>query len=110
MNKDWLKVLIAAVFEVIWVVGLKHAEHLWAWMGTGIAILVSFSLMIETGKRLPTGTVYAVFVGLGTAGTVLAEMVFFAEPFNPIKLALIAVLLVGVIGLKVVTKEKGANS
>ncbi len=110
MYKEWLKVLIAAVFEVIWVVGLKHADHVWEWIGTGVAILISFSLLIMAGKKLPTGTVYAVFVGLGTAGTVLAEMVYFGEPFEPLKIALIAVLLVGVIGLKVVTKEKGAKS
>lgn len=105
MNRDWAKVLIAAFFEVMWVIGLKHAEDLWSWLGTVVAIVVSFYLMIMAGRNLPVGTVYAVFVGLGTAGTVFSEVVFFGEPLKLMKLCLILVLLVGVLGLKLVTKE-----
>ncbi|MFT9850125.1 DMT family transporter [Aneurinibacillus sp. REN35] len=105
MNWEWTKVFIAAFFEVFWVVGLKHANDIWTWLGTGIAILISFYLMIMAGEKLPVGTVYAVFVGLGTAGTVFSEIVFFGEPLKTAKLLLILLLLVGVIGLKMVTKE-----
>lgn len=69
--------------------------------------------MIMAGKKLPVGTVYAVFVGLGTAGTTFADIAFFGEPFQFIKILLIAILLAGVIGLKLVTKDKeteGAES
>ncbi|MNR60451.1 multidrug efflux system protein [compost metagenome] len=52
---------------------------------------------------------YSVFVGLGTAGTVLADMFLFGEPFKPLKLVLILVLLVGVIGLKLVTGDSRAK-
>lgn len=106
MNKEWMKVLIAAVFEVFWVIGLKHADDAWSWIGTLIAIAVSFYLMIMAGKTLPVGTVYAVFVGLGTAGTVIADILFFGESFNLPKIGLIALLLIGVVGLKLVTKEQ----
>jgi paired small multidrug resistance pump len=106
VNADWLKVVVAAFFEVIWVIGLKHADHLWSWTGTIIAIIISFFGMIMAGKRLPVGTVYAVFVGLGTAGTVLSEIIFFGEPFKISKALLTMLLLAGVIGLKLVTKEK----
>lgn len=106
MNNEWLKVFIAAFFEVFWVIGLKHADNLWAWFATAIAICVSFYLMIMAGKKLPVGTVYAVFVGMGTAGTVFSEIVFFGEPLKLIKLILIVLLLAGVIGLKLVTGEK----
>lgn len=105
MNKDWIKVFIAAVFEVCWVIGLKHADDFLSWTGTIISIIISFYLMIMAGKKLPVGTVYAVFVGLGTAGTVFSEILFFGEPFKTEKLLLILVLLVGVIGLKFVTKD-----
>ncbi|HEY9577638.1 MAG TPA: multidrug efflux SMR transporter [Pseudobacillus sp.] len=105
MNKEWAKVFIAAFFEVFWVVGLKHADNIWEWSGTAIAILVSFYLLIAAGNKLPVGTVYAVFVGMGTAGTVLSEIIFFGEPVRVAKLLLIFVLLVGVIGLKLVTDE-----
>ncbi|RDW17214.1 DMT family transporter [Oceanobacillus chungangensis] len=105
MNMNWVKVIIAAFFEVFWVIGLKHADNFWTWTGTVIAIIISFYLMIMAGKKLPVGTVYAVFVGLGTAGTVFADIVFFGEPFKLAKVILILVLLAGVIGLKLVTKD-----
>lgn len=105
MNANWIKVIIAAVFEVFWVVGLKHADGVLEWTGTVIAIVISFYMMIMAGKKLPVGTVYAVFVGLGTAGTVFSDIVFFGEPFKIVKMILIMVLLAGVIGLKVVTPD-----
>lgn len=106
MNSEWVKVIIAALFEVFWVIGLKHANDFWSWSGTVISIYISFYLMIMAGKRLPVGTVYAVFVGLGTAGTVFSEIVFFNEPFNLTKILLILLLLIGVIGLKLVTDDR----
>jgi paired small multidrug resistance pump len=106
MNKEWMKVFIAAFFEVFWVIGLKHADDMWEWIGTAVAIVVSFYLMIMAGKTLPVGTVYAVFVGLGTAGTVIADILFFGQDFSIAKIGLIALLLLGVVGLKLVTKEQ----
>lgn len=110
---NWIKVFVAAIFEVFWVIGLKHAYDFWTWSGTVISILISFYAMIMAGKKLPVGTVYAVFVGLGTVGTVFSDIVFFDEPFKPAKIILIMVLLAGVIGLKLVTSdkvEKGVDS
>ena len=106
MNRDWIQVVVAAFFEVFWVIGLKHADNFWTWTGTIIAILISFYLMIMAGRKLPVGTVYAVFVGLGTAGTVFSEILFFNEPVQMSKILLILLLLAGVIGLKVVTETK----
>jgi paired small multidrug resistance pump len=106
MKTDWIKVFIAAFFEVLWVIGLKHADDFWTWTGTVISIVISFYVMIMAGRKLPVGTVYAVFVGLGTAGTVLSEILFFGEPFKVEKVLLILLLLAGVIGLKLVTKDK----
>ncbi|WP_449538186.1 DMT family transporter [Ferdinandcohnia sp. Marseille-Q9671] len=109
MNNEWLKVFFAAFFEVFWVIGLKHADNVWEWIGTAIAIFISFYALIAAGKKLPVGTAYAVFVGLGTAGTVVSEVLFFNEPLKVEKLLLIGVLLVGVIGLKLVTKEENTE-
>lgn len=113
MNSEWTKVYMGAFFEVFWVIGLKHADDFWSWSGTIVAIMISFYLLIMAGRNLPVGTVYAVFVGLGTAGTVLSEIVFFGEPLVLSKLMLNGILLVGVIGLKLVTddgEEKGVES
>ncbi|MFS0637293.1 multidrug efflux SMR transporter [Mesobacillus foraminis] len=113
MNRNWIKVLIAALFEVFWVIGLKHADSFLEWSGTVLSIVISFYGLINAGRGLPVGTVYAVFVGLGTAGTSAADFLFFGEPFKLEKVLLIILLLAGVIGLKLVTDEKteeGADS
>ncbi|RYG72349.1 QacE family quaternary ammonium compound efflux SMR transporter [Lentibacillus lipolyticus] len=113
MDKNWMKVFVAAFLEVFWVIGLTHAYDVWTWTGTAITIIVSNYLMITAAQVLPAGTVYSVFVGLGTAGTVLSEILFFGEPFQWAKILLIALLLCGVIGLKLITDDKareGAES
>ncbi|MGF7049035.1 paired small multidrug resistance pump [Paenibacillus sp. DS2015] len=103
MNRSWLYVFIGGIVEVFWVSGLKHADTVFEWILTGITIIISFSLIVAATKRLPIGTVYAVFTGLGTGGTVLAEMLVFGEPFRISKVLLILLLLVGVMGLKMIT-------
>ena len=106
MNQHWLKLMIASLLEVFWVIGLAHSHDIWTWTGTIIALIISNYLMITVGQVLPAGTVYAVFVGLGTAGTVISEILFFDEAFKWGKIVLILLLLVGVIGLKLVTPNK----
>ncbi len=106
MSKYWIQLFVAAFFEVFWVIGLAHANGFWTWTATVILIIVSNYLMITVAQVLPAGTVYAVFVGLGAGGTVLAEILFFGEPFKWAKIFLIAVLLLGVIGLKFITDHE----
>lgn len=103
--KYWLLVVVAAIFEVGWVIGLKHAGTAIEWTGTIIAIIISFGLLIYTSGVLPVGTVYAVFVGLGTFGTVISDMVLFSSPVEPLKILFIGTLLAGVILLKLVTPD-----
>ncbi|MGX7244477.1 DMT family transporter [Enterococcus quebecensis] len=107
MSKDWIKLMIGAFFEVLWVIGMKHSTTWWEILLTIIFILISFYALIKSGETLPVGTAYAVFVGLGTAGTVITGILFFGEEFKLSKILLIAVLLIGVMGLKFVTGEKG---
>ncbi len=102
---DWLKVVTAAVFEVMWVIGLKYASTVLEWGGTLFAMYVSFYLLVMAGKNIPVGTAYAVFVGLGTAGTILADIIFFGKPVKIMKIILILVLLIGVIGLKLAADD-----
>ncbi|MFD1902032.1 DMT family transporter [Enterococcus termitis] len=109
MSKDWLKLMIGAFFEVLWVIGMKHSSTWWHFLLTGLFILISFYALIKAGETLPVGTAYAVFVGLGTAGTVIAGILFFGEAFNVSKILLIIVLLAGVMGLKFVTGDKGVK-
>ncbi|MDF2921204.1 MAG: multidrug resistance protein [Paenibacillaceae bacterium] len=106
MNKTWTMVVAAALFEVAWVIGLKHADSLPEWSGTLVAICLSFYFMMNAARQLPVGTVYAVFVGLGTAGTVIAESLLFEADISAAKVALLTVLLAGVMGLKLLSAKK----
>ncbi|MGO2083766.1 DMT family transporter [Vagococcus sp.] len=105
MKNPWIQVVIAALFEVSWVIGLKHADSILEWGVTLVAIFMSFYLMIKAGEKIPVGTVYAVFVGLGTVGTVIVGAALFGENLTLAKLFFIILLMIGVVGLKTSTKE-----
>lgn len=105
-KNPWIQVVVAAIFEVSWVIGLKHATNVIEWGLTIIAIFASFYLMIKAGERIPVGTVYAVFVGLGTVGTVVTGALLFNESITLAKVFFIALLIFGVVGLKMSTEEK----
>lgn len=105
MNIYWMCVFVATFFEVMWVIGLKHSVTMMDWIGTVLCIVVTFVLLTIAGKKLPIGTTYTVFTGIGTVGTVLSDIVFFGEELKAIKIIFIVILIFGVVGLKVVTKD-----
>lgn len=110
MNRYWLYILSAGILEVVWVSGLKYSNSVVEWGATILAIVASFAVLILASNYLPIGTVYAVFTGLGTVGTVLAEIILFGEPVNVYKILLIGTLLIGVIGLKLLTNDNSEPS
>ncbi|MFC4324238.1 DMT family transporter [Litchfieldia salsa] len=105
MNRNWILVIIAGFIEIVWAIGLKHASNWLSWVGIALLIYVSFVLLIKAQRSLPVATVYATFTGIGTAGTVVVEMVAFGVAFSWMKVFFILILLTGVIGLKLVTTE-----
>lgn len=107
MNRNWAFVSIAGLIEIMWAMGLKHSTNLISWAGTILLIYLSFVLLLKATKKVPVATAYAVFTGIGTAGTVLVDMVMFGEPFSWTKIFFILLLLIGVLGLKLVTTESG---
>ncbi|WP_394954128.1 DMT family transporter [uncultured Helicobacter sp.] len=102
----WLFVIIGGIIEIFWVSGLKYADTFWLYCLTFAGILASFVLMILATKRLEVSVAYAVFVGIGAAGIVVAEMLIFGEKANLLRIALIIVLLIGVLGLKLTSKSE----
>ncbi|MBI5974599.1 DMT family transporter [Staphylococcus canis] len=106
---QWLKVFVAGIVEVFWVIGITHSTHWYQWLLTLLCIGFSFWMMLSASKYLPVGTVYAVFVGIGTLGTVITGMLFFSEPASIMKIIFILGLVVGVIGLKLTSNEEGAS-
>lgn len=103
MNRYWLLLWAAALCEIGWVSGLKHASNTGEWILTAIGIILSFCGLIYSTRTLPVGTSYAVFTGIGAAGTVLAESIFFNVALDAGKLALVIVMVIGIAGLKMTT-------
>jgi len=107
MLKQWLLVVLGALFEVSWVVGFKHATTPWEWGLTGLAVLLSFYLLIRASQVIPAGTAYAVYVGLGTLGTTTVGVLAFSEPISFSKLVLVGLLVIGIGGLQFTTTQGG---
>lgn len=105
MNKHWMLVIMAGVIEILWAVGLKYASSWMAWVAVAALIYISFVVLLKALEKVPVATAYAVFTGIGTAGTVIVEMLVFGEPFSWTKVFFISMLLAGVIGLKLVTAD-----
>ena len=102
----WSALLLAGVLEMGWAVGLKYTDgfsRLWPSVATIGAMVVSLLLLGLAVRTLPIGTAYAVWTGIGTVGTVLLGMALFGEPASPLRLAFIAMIIAGIIGLKLVT-------
>lgn len=101
----WLYVLLAAVIEVFWVIGLRYSDSPIEWVGTVVAIIISFYAIIKACEKLPSGTVYAVFTGSGAAAIVLVDFLFFNAEFSGTKVFFIAMIIIGVIGIKMTSVE-----
>lgn len=100
----WIVLLIASLFEVTWAFGLKFTDgftRLWPTIGTVAALLVSVALLGFAAKSLLIGTAYAVWTGIGAAGTVICGITFLGEPATAMRLCSVGLILAGVIGLKV---------
>jgi quaternary ammonium compound-resistance protein SugE len=100
----WFLLVIAGLLEVGWAVGLKYTEgftKLGPSIATLVCMIVSIVLLATALKTIPVGTGYAVWTGIGAVGTVIAGIVFLNEPAEVKRLACIALILAGIVGLKV---------
>ena len=100
---DWAMLAVAGLFEVAWAVGLKYTEGFSRWwpsVGTALAMVVSVVLLALAMRTLPVGTAYAVWTGIGAAGTVLLGIVLFGEPATLMRLLCVGLIVAGILGLK----------
>ncbi|MFW2600457.1 quaternary ammonium compound efflux SMR transporter SugE [Aliarcobacter butzleri] len=103
---SWGILVLAGIFEIFWAIGLKYTDgftKLIPSLFTIFAMLVSFWLLSLSLKTLPLGTAYAVWVGIGTIGTVIAGIMLFGDSINIIRIISIAFIILGIIGLKITT-------
>lgn len=101
---SWTILVIAALFEIAWAVGLKSTEgftRLWPTLGTIAALIISVGLLGLAAKSLPIGTAYAVWTGIGAVGTVLCGIVFWGDPTTPARLLCVGLIIMGILGLKI---------
>jgi len=103
---NWLILVTAGLFEVGWAIGLKYTDgftQFWPTAGTVIAMLISLGLLGIAMKSLPVGTAYAVWVGVGAIGTVILGIILLDEAVNMARMLSLALILAGIIGLKLAT-------
>lgn len=99
----WVLIVIAGVLETVWALGLKYSDgftKLWPSVFTIVIAWASFWLLSAAMKTLPVGTAYAVWVGIGVLGTVIFGVILLGEPINPLRILGIALLLAGIVALK----------
>ncbi len=99
----WSYLIIAGLLEIAWAIGLKHTEgfsRLWPSVATICAMIASFGLLAAALKTIPIGTGYAVWTGIGAAGTAIIGMVFLGESREVLRIVCIALIVAGVVGLK----------
>ena len=102
----WLILIVAGLTEIGWAVGLKYTHGFTRATPTAVtvgAMVASLWLLGIAVRTLPLGTAYAVWTGIGTVGTALLGIVLFDEPATAMRLACVALIVTGIVGLKLVT-------
>ena len=104
----WILLTLAGLLEVRCSIGLKKSEgftHLWPSLGTLGAMALSFWLLSLALRTLPLGTAYPVWVGIGAVGSVAVGGWLFGESLSVLRLASVALIVAGIIGLKLSTSS-----
>ena len=102
----WIFLVLAGLFEVVFVFSMGKARETvgrqsFLWYALfAIALSLSMWLMMKATKTLPLGTAYAVWTGIGAAGSVVMGMIFFKEPVTLWRVVFLVTLISSIIGLK----------
>ena len=102
----WAILVVAGLFEIGWAIGLKYTQgftRLWPTVWTLLAMIISLLLLGIAMKTLPVGTAYSIWVGVGAAGTVILGIVLLGEPASVGRMISVALIIAGVVGLKLST-------
>jgi quaternary ammonium compound-resistance protein SugE len=103
---SWFYLVVAGLLEVGWAVGLKYTAgftRLWPSVLTLLTMGGSVGMLGLALRALPLGTAYAVWTGIGTVGTAVAGMVLLGEPAGALRLLSIALIVAGIVGLKLLS-------
>ena len=104
----WIFLVLAGISEVGWAIGLKYTEgftRLWPSVATVATMILSFALLGQALRTLPIGSAYAIWTGIGAIGTAILGIVLFGEAKDPLRLACLGLIVIGIVGLKLVTPQ-----
>lgn len=111
MNTAWLWVLLGGVFETVWATGMKMSQQFTdiPWTIATLVMIVISTLLLNKGLKsgIPMGPCYAVWVGIGAVGSIIMGILVFGETLNILGWAFLVVVVVGVLGLNMVTESEG---
>lgn len=108
VSLPWIYLAVAGAFEIVWAVGLKYTEGYTRPVASAITIAAMIASVWFLGlavKTIPIGTGYAIWTGIGAAGTAALGIILFSESTNPLRLASIALIIAGIVGLKLTTGD-----
>ena len=99
----WIYLVVAGLLEIGWAIGLKHTagfSRFWPSVLTIGTMIASFVLLAQALRTIPVGTGYAVWTGIGAAGTAIIGMVWLGESRDVLRLVCLVLIVSGVVGLK----------
>jgi len=103
MSISWIFLLLAGFFEICFTISLKYSQgfsKLIPSIITVIFIVLSFFSVSQSMKTISIGTAYAVWAGIGAAGTVITGIIFFGDSYHIVRLISIMLIIIGIVGLK----------
>jgi quaternary ammonium compound-resistance protein SugE len=104
----WLVLFLAGLCEIVWAVALKYAHGFTRPVPSAVSVafmIVSVVLLSWAMKHIPVGTAYAVWTGIGAVGVALLGVVLFKEPATALRLTCICLIVAGIVGLKLFSRE-----
>jgi quaternary ammonium compound-resistance protein SugE len=101
----WIYLLLAALFEIGWPLGFKlsqtHSNEKILWIIMAAASMALSGLFLWMAqKEIPIGTAYAVWTGIGAAGTFIIGVLYFKDTATLLRIASVTLIIMGVVGLK----------
>ncbi len=108
MQTKWTLLCLAGIFEILWPIILKYYylnngnSKIYIFPFVPITAILAFLFLTIAMKNIPIGVAYAMWTGMGVVGVTILGIVLFNESAQPIKLIMIAIILIGIVGLKLI--------
>lgn len=102
----WIYLVIAGLLETVWATTMKlsHGFTLWGYtVTTLLAMVASFLLLERAMQHLPLSLAYPIWTGIGAVGTIILGVALFGDHLSPLTCGFVALLMIGIVGIKLTT-------